>query len=96
MLQLWQVYHALTYKKKWKLVIQELWDTYHKEWIAEHPNEKPAKTHFQIMFEFMQEKYAQETPEMKAECEEYWRSHHDESPVALVNEDAARNREFQE
>jgi hypothetical protein len=96
MLQLWQAYHALTYETKWKSVIQELWDTYHKEWIAEHPNEKPPKTRFQIMFEFMREKYAQETPEMKAECKEYQRSRRDESPATSVNEDDVRNREFQE
>ena len=71
MLQLWQAYHTLTYETKWKSIIYELWVIYHKEWIAEHPDEKPPKTWFQIMFEFMQEKYAQETPEMKAECEEY-------------------------
>jgi hypothetical protein len=48
------------------------------------------------MFEFMREKYAQETPEMKAECEEYRRSHRDESPATSVNKDDVRNREFQE
>jgi hypothetical protein len=78
------------------LVIQELWNTYRKEWISKHPNEKPPKTRFQIMFEFMRDKYAQETPEMKAECEEYRRSRRDESPAGLDDEDAVRNREFQE
>ena len=48
-----------------------------------------------MMVEFMKEKYAEETPEMKAECEEYRKSRRDESPVASVNEDAGRNRDFQ-
>ena len=46
-----------------------------------------------MMVEFMKEKYDQETPEMKARCEEYRRSLRDESPVA--SEDAERNSEFQ-
>jgi hypothetical protein len=95
MLQSWQAYHALTYKKQWKPVIQEKWSTYHKEWTSEHPNEKPAKTRFQLMVEFMKEKYDQESPEMKERCEEYRKCLRDESPVASVNEDAERNSEFQ-
>ena len=87
MLQPWQAYHALTYKSKWKIVIDEKWDTYRTEWLSEHPNSKPPKTRLQIMAEFMKEKYAEETPAMKAECEEYRKSR-DESPAASVHDDA--------
>lgn len=53
------------------------------------------ETRFQMMVEFMKEKYNQETPEMKVRCEEYRRCCRDESPVASANEDAERNSEFQ-
>ena len=94
MLQPWQAYHALTYTSKWKADIDEKWEIYCKEWVSEHPNSKPPKTRFQIMAEFMKEKYAEETPAMKAECEEYRKSHN-ESPAASVHKDAGRNRDFQ-
>ena len=96
MLQLWQVYHALTYQNQWKSVIQGLWDTYQTEWLSKHPDEpKPPKTHLQMMVEFMKEKYNQETNEMKAKCDEYRMSHCDNSPIGLVNENAESNVDFQ-
>ena len=95
MLQPWQAYHALAYLSKWKVVIDEKWDTYRTEWISDHPDSKPPKSRFQMMVEFMKEKYAEETPEMKAECEEYRKNRCDESPIASVKEDTERNRDFQ-
>ena len=71
MLQSWQAYHALTYQTKWKSFVQERWSAYQTEWASEHPDEKPPKGRFQIMVEFMKEKYVGESPEMKAKCEEY-------------------------
>ena len=65
------------------------------EWISKHPDSKPPKSQFQMMVEFMKEKYAEETPEMKAECEEYQKNQHDKSPIASVKEDTERNRDFQ-
>jgi len=46
------------------------WKQYKEEWESEHPNEKPPKTRFEIMNEFMKEKFAAETEEMKSRCEE--------------------------
>ena len=86
----------LTYQNQWKSVVQEEWVTYQKKWISEHPNEPtPAKTRFQIMVEFMKEKYNQETEEMKAKCEAYRISRRDNSPVGSVNEDTEKNIELQ-
>lgn len=93
MLQPWQAYHALTYTKKWKPFIDEKWATYREEWTAEHPDEKLPKGRFQIMVEFMQDKYARETAEMKAECEEYRRNRRDGTPAA-IGEEQTRNIEF--
>ena len=95
MLQSWQAYHALTYHTKWKPFIQERWDAYQKEWASEHLDEKPPKGWFQIMLEFMKEKYARETAEIRANCEEYWKNRRDESPAALAGEEPTRNIEFQ-
>ena len=85
----------LAYSSKWKGVVDEKWDTYRAECISEHQDSKPPKSRFQMMVEFTKEKYAEETPEMKAECEEYRKSWPDESPVVSVNKDAGKNRDFQ-
>ncbi|EDR04482.1 uncharacterized protein LACBIDRAFT_304605 [Laccaria bicolor S238N-H82] len=96
MLQAWQAYHALTYQTKWKPFIQERWTAYQEEWATEHPEEsKPAKGRFQIMVEFIKEKYAGETPEIRAECEEYRKNRRDETPTALAGEEATKNIELQ-
>ena len=70
------------------------WVRYTKEWESEHPNEKPPKTRFTIMNEFLKEKLSNETDEMKARCEEY-RLGKEESSVA-VGEESAANAKFQE
>jgi len=95
MLQSWQVYHALTYQTKWKPFIQERWAAYQKDWATGHPDEKPPKGWFQIMVEFMKEKYAGETAKVRAECKEYRKNRHDKSPAALASEEPTRNIEFQ-
>jgi hypothetical protein len=64
-LQPWQAYHALTYESRWKDDVCTAWSDYKKEWVAEHPNETPPKTRFQIMIEFMKEKFEKETEDMK-------------------------------
>jgi hypothetical protein len=71
MLQAWQAYHSLTYESKWKPFVDEKWQTYKTEWESEHPNEKPQKTRFEIMNEFIKEKFANETDNMKEQCETY-------------------------
>jgi len=59
----------------------EKWEQYKAQWESEHPDDKPEKTRFQIMCEFMKEKYENETEEMKERCEEYRKSKKDESPA---------------
>ena len=95
MLQSWQAYHALTYQTKWKPFVQERWTAYQEEWATEHPDEKPPKGRFQIMVEFMKEKYAGETAEIRAECEEYRKNRRDETPAPLAGEEPTRNIEYQ-
>jgi hypothetical protein len=93
-LQAWQAYQALTYESKWKPFVDEEWDRYKNEWASENPDEKPLKTRFTIMIEFMKEKFANETDEMKERCEELRITHKEETPD---NEDSATNlnAEFQ-
>lgn len=73
-LQLWQAYHALTYHSQWKPHVDAAWTEYLKAWALEHPDEKPEKTRFQVMVEFMKAKFDEEADEMKARCEEYRKS----------------------
>ena len=94
MLQGWQAYQALTYESQWKPFIDEEWDRYTKEWVSKHPNEKPPKTRFELMIEFVKEKYENETEEMKERCEEFRKTLKEESVVA-DSERSARNMEFQ-
>ena len=47
------------------------------------------------MVEFMKEKYAGETAKIRAECKEYQKNRHDESPAVLAGEKPTRNIEFQ-
>jgi hypothetical protein len=92
-LQAWQAYQALTYESRWKPLVDEEWVKYKKEWALEHPNEKPPKTRFTIMIEFIKEKFADETDEMKERCEELRKTLKDEVPVDA--EESAANAEFQ-
>jgi hypothetical protein len=70
--------------------------TYKNEWQSEHPNEKPGKTRFEIMVEFMKAKFKEENEEMKRRCEEYRKP---EMRAVLnpgkVKPQAARNEAFQ-
>jgi hypothetical protein len=94
MLQDWQAYQALTYEEKWKSHVDKEWEAYKTEWEVEHPDEKrPPKNRFQIMVEFMKDKYKNETDEMKARCEEY-RQARKASPAESASE-AERNLQWQ-
>lgn len=81
-LQAWQAYHALTYESQWKAEVDKTWAEYKIQWEAEHPNQqqKPEKTRFEIMTDFMKEKFAQETPEVLKQVEEYRKKTKEESP----------------
>jgi hypothetical protein len=61
----------LTYESRWKPEIDKAWAAYKSQWEAEHPNEKPGKTRFGMMAEFLKEKLANETPEMKEKVEQH-------------------------
>ena len=93
MLQAWQAYHALTYEKKWKPFVDEAWEAYKTEWVSENPTEKLPKNRFQIMVEFMREKFNDETEDMKSRCEEY-RQARRETPF-LIDSEVARNQQMQ-
>jgi hypothetical protein len=77
--QSWQAYKALTYESKWKPVVNEAWDDYVKTWEKEHPDEKPEKRRLVFLMEFMKEKLAGETDEMKKCVEEHRLSIKDET-----------------
>jgi DNA-directed RNA polymerase subunit L len=84
----------LTYESKWKLHVNKEWKRYKEEWEVEHPNEKPPKTRFQIMNEFMKEKFAAETDKMKSECDQYQKAIKEETPVQ-GSSTSAENCKFQ-
>jgi hypothetical protein len=88
-LQLWQAYQALTYESKWKPDVDMAWSEYKNAWTSKHPDEKPPKNRFQIMIEFMKQKFEMESEDMKIRCEEY-REHQLED-----NSDSTKNAEFQ-
>ena len=96
-LQPWQAYHALTYESRWKSSVNTAWAEYKDAWVAEHPgDEKPPKTRFQIMVDFIKEKFTAETQEMKDRCEEYRNTQQLEkaSPDPATPE-STRNADFQ-
>jgi uncharacterized protein YijF (DUF1287 family) len=81
-LQGWQAYQALTYERQWKEEVDKTWGDYIATWNTEHPDEKPGKTRLVFLMEFMKEKLALETDEMKKEVDEYRLSMKEESPSA--------------
>lgn len=87
-LQSWQAYKELTYESKWKPVVDEACDDYVTTWEKEHPDEKPEKKCLVFLMEFMKEKLAGETDEMKKHVEEHRLSVKDETsgPADLDNE----------
>jgi len=89
-LQPWQAYYALNYESQWKPHINAVWSEYKTAWTTEHPNEKPEKSRFQIMIEFMKQKFKEETEEMIKRCNEY------QKPDDPVKSESAINASFQE
>jgi hypothetical protein len=97
MLQPWQAYHALTYETRWKSDVNIAWSNYKDNWAAEHPKEKLPKNRFQIMIEFMKQKFEAETEEVKTQCEEYRVARHREATTPdPAKSDSAKNIAFQE
>jgi hypothetical protein len=79
-LQGWQAYHALTYESQWKADVDKTWAEYKTQWESEHPDQKPEKTRFEIMNDFMKEKFAQATPDILKQVEDYRNKLKEESP----------------
>lgn len=97
MLQPWQAYQALTYESRWKTEIEAAWLAYKNTWLTEHPGEKCPKNRFQIMNEFLKEKFEKETDEVKKECEEYRKKRQTEAATPDPDKpDAVKNAKFQE
>ena len=94
MLQAWQAYQALTYETKWKPDVDTAWNDYKLAWASKNPNEKTPKNRFQIMIEFMKEKYAEETNKMKEHCEVYVKELYVAS-LKSMNNFGQTNAEFQ-
>ena len=92
-LQGWQAYHALTYETQWRAEVDKLWAKYKSEWESEHPDEKPEKTRFEVMNDFMKEKFAQASPEVLKEVEEYRKKMREET--AATKGDHTSNIAFQ-
>lgn len=80
-LQPWQAYQVLTYESQWKQDVDKVWGDYVATWNTEHPDEKPEKTRLAFLMEFMKEKLAAETDEMKKKVEDYRLSIKDESHI---------------
>ena len=94
MLQPWQ---ALTYKSKWKTEVDVAWSTYKSMWTTEHPEEKLPKSRFQIMIEFIKEKFEQESDEVKKQCEDYRRTRQVKAATPDPDKpDSVKNAKFQE
>lgn len=95
-LQPWQAYQALTYKSKWKPHINKAWSNYKKKWQDKHSNLPIDKTRFELINEFLREKFELEMDKMKKPCEKYWKpeTRHKVSPVPVKLELAA-NAEYQ-
>jgi hypothetical protein len=94
-LQAWQAYHALTYQSQWKPHIDTAWSEYQEAWTAEHPTEKPEKNRFQIMIEFIKQKYNEESEEMKKKCEEYRDERPEDRDSTPVKLESDINADFQ-
>lgn len=85
-MQAWQAYQALTYESQWREEVDNKWGDYLATWNTANPDEKPEKTRLVYLMEFMKEKLAAETDEMKQKVEEYRLSKKDESPAPFGSE----------
>lgn len=88
----------MTYESQWKDVVDKEWAEYLATWNTAKPDEKPEKTRLIFLMEFMKEKLAAETDEMKEKVEEYRLSPKEETPAPIVTDqpDRAQNLKIQE
>jgi hypothetical protein len=61
----------LTYESRWKPEVDKAWGDYVAKWNTEHPDEKTEKKRLVFLMEFMKEKLAAETDEMKKRVEDH-------------------------
>lgn len=61
----------------------------------QHTDQKPDKTRFKIMNDFMKEKYAQVMPEILKQVEDYCKKLKEESPIPSASGDQAKNLALQ-
>jgi len=87
----WQAYQALTYETKWKADVEQGWKEYRAQSDAD--NQKKM-TRLVYLMEFMKEKLAEETDEMKTKVETYRKSFKEGTPIT-GNGNQTRNLEFQ-
>ncbi|KAF8872319.1 hypothetical protein CPB84DRAFT_1753656 [Gymnopilus junonius] len=59
----------MTYESKWKAIIDKEWSTFTKKWEAENSETKMMEMRFTFMNMFLQEKYREESDDVKAEEE---------------------------
>jgi hypothetical protein len=97
--QEWQIYQRLTYKDKWKPIIDEEWRKFRDQWEEENGSEsKPPQTRFSFMNTFLKVKYAEETDEMKQHVQEL-RDQPDSGEEDGAEDDNSannRNKKFQQ
>ena len=85
----------MTYESQWKADVDKIWVEYKTQWESEHPDEKPKKTRFEIMNDFMKEKFTQATPEILKQVEDYRKKVKEESPVPSAGGEEATNLALQ-
>ena len=91
-LQEWQVYHTMTYKSQWKVVIDKEWEKYKTTWKAEKPGEDLDETRFTFMASFMKQKYSEESEEVQISI----RKRREELKVDVDVEGEDKNAAYQE
>jgi hypothetical protein len=88
----WQAYQSLYYQSKLKPIVNAAYEAY----LATIPPNTKPKTRFVIMNQVVQQSFAEETEEVKAEVEEYRRKLKDGPEVGIDNQDRdERNHNYQ-
>jgi hypothetical protein len=86
MLQKWQAYHRYrqTYDETWKATVEKVWSDYKSNWEDENRGVAiPRNKHFEVINEYIRKAFNEESPEKKAEVEEYRKKLKDETDEVL-------------
>jgi hypothetical protein len=57
----------MTYETKWKTIIDKEWDAHKQKWEAKNPDSKMTESCFNFMNMFLQDKYKEESDNVKNE-----------------------------